>query len=265
MPSSSKEQARTAYERNGFYLVQEPIFPDELLRRAVDGMEAIRRGEYDTGLPPQPSPWNPGDDPNTLCKIEQPQFASHAIRELLRYPALGEWAAALTGASMVQAWWVQLLVKPSTADPEKKTNIGWHQDRHYWGIWEDGSELFTAWIALSDVTEESGPMRFLRGSHKLGYRQQGDFYEQDLEAQREGLRLPESEAVEEVAAILPPGGVSFHDRLTFHGSGPNRSGSPRRSLAVHLRTQNSRPVEDKRAGLAQFIDDPELCPFIYGE
>ena len=35
------------------------------------------------------------------------------------------------------------------------TNIGWHQDRTYWQEWDDGSELFTAWIALSDVTAEA--------------------------------------------------------------------------------------------------------------
>lgn len=265
MPLLQPSDARSAYERDGFYLVQEPIFPPDLLHRAVEGMDAVRRGEYDTGRPPQPSPWNPGDDPNALCKIEQPQFASRAIRDLLTYPALGEWAAAITGASRVQAWWVQLLVKPSTSeDASAQTNVGWHQDRHYWGIWEDGSELFTAWIALSDVTEESGPMRFLRGSHRWGYQKQGDFFEQDLDTQKDHLRLPEGESWEEVAAILPPGGVSFHDRLTFHGSGPNRSGDLRRSFAVHLRTQNSRPVEGKRVGLTQFIDDPELCPVIYG-
>jgi hypothetical protein len=261
----SDNNARSAFRHDGFYLVRQPIFPDTLLRRAVEGMDAIRRGEYDTGRPPQPSPWKPGDDPNALCKIEQPQFASRAVRELLTYPALGEWAAAVTGASMVQAWWVQLLYKPSTpGDAPGGTNIGWHQDRHYWGVWEDGSELFTAWIALSDVTEDSGPMVFLRGSHRWGYRKEGDFFAQDLEAQRQSLRLPDGAEWEEVSAILPPGGVSFHDRLTFHGSGPNRSGRPRRSFAVHLRTQNSRPVEGQRVGLTEFIDDHALCPVIYG-
>jgi hypothetical protein len=254
---------KTQYESDGFYLAQEPIFPPDLVRRAVEGMDAIRRGEYDTGRPPQPSPWNPGDDPNQLCKIEQPQFASRAVMELFCHPALGELAARITGASMVQAWWVQLLVKPPSQGHESKTHVGWHQDRHYWGSWEDGSELFTAWIALSDVTEDSGPMRFIRGSHRWGYRRQGDFFEQDIEGQREALEVPEGERWEEVSAILPPGGVSFHHCLTFHGSGPNHSNGLRRSFAVHLRTQNSRPVEGKREGLTRFIDDPSLCPILY--
>jgi ectoine hydroxylase-related dioxygenase (phytanoyl-CoA dioxygenase family) len=160
---------------------------------------------------------------------------------------------------------VQLLQKPSaTGDPQHKTNIGWHQDRYYWQVWEEGSELFTAWVALTDVREDCGPMRFLRGSHRWGFVGQSDFYAQDIADQQKTLPLPGGAAVEEVAAILPAGGVSFHDCLTFHGSGPNVSGRPRRSFALHMRTQNSRPVDGKRVGLAQYIDDPTLCPVLYG-
>jgi ectoine hydroxylase-related dioxygenase (phytanoyl-CoA dioxygenase family) len=256
---------RQQYEANGFIITPEPIFPAARIARAVAGMDAIRRGEYDTGLPPCPSPWNPGDDPNKLCKIEQPQFASQAVRELLRYPALGELAAEITGAEMVQVWWVQLLYKPSAPmGVALGTNIGWHQDRSYWGSWEEGSELFTAWIALSDVSQESGPMRFVRGSHRWGLCSESDFFAQDLAGQQSTFPIPAGATWEEVTAILPPGGVSLHDDYTLHGSGPNVSGLPRRSFAVHLRTQNSRPVKAARAGLTAFIDDPELCPVLFG-
>ena len=252
------------YEANGYFITENPLFPPDLIARAVEGMDAIRRGEYDTGRPPQPSHWNPGDDLNKLCKIEQPQFASRAIRELLCYPALGALAAELTEAERVQVWWVQLLYKPSLPPGvQSATSVGWHQDRSYWGVWEEGSELFTAWIALSDVTQESGPMRFVRGSHRWGLLSQSDFFEQDLSGQKGTIPLPAGSEWHEASAVLPPGGVSFHDDYTLHGSGPNVSGAPRRSFAVHLRTQNARPVEDRRIGLSQFIDDPDLCPIIY--
>jgi ectoine hydroxylase-related dioxygenase (phytanoyl-CoA dioxygenase family) len=129
-------------------------------------------------------------------------------------------------------------------------------------VWEEGSELFTAWIALSDVTPESGPMRFVRGSHRWGL-QASDFYGQDHDRQREAIRVPPGETWEEVPALLPPGGVSFHHCLTYHGSGPNRTSQPRRSFALHLRTGRSRPVNDRRTGLTQFIDDPAYCPVIF--
>jgi ectoine hydroxylase-related dioxygenase (phytanoyl-CoA dioxygenase family) len=265
MTDDAPAQARNRYEADGYYLAREPIFPADLVERAVTGMDAVRAGAYDTGRSPRPSAWNPGDDPNRLCKIEQPQFASFALRELLRYPALGELAASLTGAERVQVWWVQLLVKPSLPPGASVTaNVGWHQDRYYWGVWEEGSELFTAWIALSDVREECGPMRFVRGSHRWGLLPANDFFAQDIAGQQGSFAVPPGDSWTEAVATLPPGGVSFHDDYTLHASGPNVSGSPRRSLAVHLRTERSRPVDNARTGLAEFIDDPELCPVIYG-
>lgn len=253
-------ERRRAYERDGFFIHAEPVIPESLVRRALAGMEAVERGEYETGVPPQPSYWNPGDPPDKLVKIEMPQFADRAIMEVVSHPALGRLAGELTGARWVQVWWVQHLAKPSG---EAKTRIGWHQDRYYWGVWEEGSELFTAWVALTDVTEESGPMRFVRGSHRWGLLEGSDFYGQNHELQREAFRLPGNARWEEVSVILPPGGVSFHHCLTLHASGPNRSGKMRRSFAVHLRTEKSSPVRGERKGLASFIDDPTRCPLIY--
>ena len=209
-------------------------------------------------MPPQPSPWNPGDDPGKLCKIEMPQLANRAIMDLISHPALGALAAEITGASMVQVWWVQLLYKPPV-DENKNTIVGYHQDRQYWNVWDDGSELFTAWVALSDVREESGPMNFVPGSHRWGLLNQGDFF-QDKKGE---IQVPEGEEWNEVTAVLPPGGVSFHHCLTFHGSGPNYSSEPRRSFAIHMRTDKSKPRHDPPEGLSRFIHDPAYCPIIF--
>lgn len=256
--------ARTQFEDDGFYLHQEPLVPDDLIRRATEGMDAVRSGDYDTGEPPRGG-WQPGDDPQKLCKIEMPQIANRAILELVSHPAIGELAAAITGAQMVQVWWVQLLGKPP-ADPEGAipTSIGWHQDRQYWTPWKEGSELFTAWVALSDVTAESGPMRFVRGSNRWGFMDQSDFYTQDLVEGREAITVPDGETWEEVAAIMPPGGASFHHNLTYHGSGPNVSTRMRRSFAIHLRTENSAAAEGVgNEGLTEALDEPPYCPVVY--
>ncbi len=259
-------QAQKLYRDEGFFINAEPLIPPELVERAVAGMDAVRAGNYDTGIPPRPSRWSPGDDPNMLCKIEKPHIASRAIMELVSHPALGAMAAEITGASAVQVWWVQLLFKPpSLAGEQPRTNIGWHQDYNYWGAWEEDSELFTAWVALSDVTPETGPMNFVAGSHQWGLSTESDFQSQEYEALREQIRTTHGQEWREVPAILPPGAASFHHKLTFHGSGPNRSSQPRRSFAVHMRTENARPRDGLRQGLTAFIDDPSYCPIIYGD
>ena len=163
----------------------------------------------------------------------------------------------MVGAIAVQA--------ADAAGRQRGTNVGWHQDYNYWSAWEEGSELFTAWVALSDVTAASGPMQFVVGSHEWGLSTESDFYSQEYEAKREAIQRTHGREWVEMPAILPPGGASFHQKLTFHGSGPNVSSQPRRAFAVHLRTENSRPKDDAREGLTSFIDDPGYCPVIFGD
>lgn len=255
---------RETYERDGYHLHDEPLLPADVVAAAAAGMERVRAGDYATGVAPQPSPWNPGDADDVLCKIEMPQLADPDIRRLVAHPALGAAAAAVTGAEWVQAWWVQLLHKPATAPDAAAVNVGWHQDRHYWGAWAPDSELFTAWVAISDVGPEAGPMRFVRGSHRWGYLGEGDFFGQQLEAQRHEIHPPRGAAWQEVSAHLPAGGASFHHCLTFHASSANVSGTPRRSFAIHMRTQDSAPAADRREGLVRFLDDREVCPYVFG-
>ena len=264
MPDLLTSATLDDYARDGFARSAGPVLPSDVVAGAVAGMDAVREGVYDTGQAPPPSPWNPGDDPNVLCKIELPNAANHAIRALLEHPRLGAFVAEATGAEAVQVWWVQLLVKPPTTEPDAATAVGWHQDYLYWrDNWESPEGLLTAWVALSDVTADAGPMSFVPGSQHWGLYEEGDFFGQDNDALRAGIAVPEGETWEEVVGTLPPGGVSLHHSLTFHGSGRNTSGRLRRSFAVHLRTE--RAVPTVMSGLTTHLDDFALNPVIYGD
>ena len=252
------------YKADGFQLEPGPVLSADTVAAAVEGMDQVREGHYDTGQAPEESQWKPGDDPNALCKIEMPQMASRGIRALVSDCGLGAHVAEVTGSEAVQVWWTQLLYKPS-ATATSAPVIGWHQDRYFWRIWSHESNLFTAWVALSDVDEESGPMQFVRGSHHWGFTGEGTFQATDFEATRDMITLPEGQQWEEVSALLPPGGVSTHHNLVFHGSGPNQSGRPRRSLAIHMRSEGSRPANGGREGLARHIDNLDICPVIHGD
>jgi ectoine hydroxylase-related dioxygenase (phytanoyl-CoA dioxygenase family) len=172
-------------------------------------------------------------------------------------PAIGRLAAAATGARWVQIWATQLLFKPP--GDGGSASVGWHQDLFYWQtVWE--GEVFTAWLALSDVTPDAGPMRFVRGSHQWGMQEGGDFFNINLDGLKENLKI-ENREWKEVASVLPPGGVSLHHNLTLHGSGANRSSGPRRSIAIHLRTEKSRPIAEHP--YTTELADPIKCPVIF--
>ena len=89
-------------------------------------------------------------------------------------------------------------------------------------------------------------MWFVRGSHKWGCLNRGDFYGQNHEELRSAIEIHDNETWEEVMVAMLPGGTSFHHNLTYHGSGLNLSKVPRRSFAIHLRTEKSRPVDNMR-------------------
>ena len=251
---------RAQFEADGLYLSPSPVIPTELIARAVQHMDDVMNCIYDTGVPVPWRSWNPGDSPTALRKMNETHISDRTIHELISHPALGRLAAELTGAKMVQVWATQLLYKPPSSTLEKNS-VGWHQDRQYWKYWD--GEVFTAWVALSDVTAASGPMKLIRGSHHWGEKEGGDFFSSNMDDMRRAIEAQSGATGkwDEVEAILPPGGVSFHHRLTVHGSGQNTSTIARRSFAIHLRTERSKAVKDDY--YTNSLSDPQRCPIIY--
>jgi hypothetical protein len=257
MTSSLNERdlhsAAAQFERDGFYLSPQ-IIPTELIQRVIAAIDEEAQLEPYRTLPP-----------TTLRKMGGAGVSNAAIRELVSHPAIGKIAAAITGASMVQVFTTQHLIKP--AGGAEKGNVGWHQDFQYWQDHLRG-ELLTAWVALSDVTEDAGPMRFVVGSHRWGLLNAGDFFSGNLDALRAKIEAAHPGAHwDEVPAILKPGAVSFHHRLTIHGSGPNRSAAPRKSIAIHLRTNDSSLAPGAKfqdIGWLKDFSDTQTCPIAYG-
>ena len=256
----SGEDLRNRFSEDGFCFTSS-VIPKELLDRVIKQMDAVIDGEFETGVPPQSYAYEPDDPPEKLRKVNQPHLADRTILELVSHPEIGRWAAAITGAELVQVWATQLLLKPPGGSD--LGNVGWHQDMQHWTKWWEG-EVFTAWVAISDVEPERGPMRFVRGSHHWGLNTNPSFFhDPDHEMQREQIPVPEGAAWEEVPAILSAGCISFHHRHTYHGSGPNLSDKPRRSFAVHIRTEKAEPVDRVSQYYNQHLDDPAFCPVIY--
>jgi hypothetical protein len=237
-------------------------------------MDEVIAGTYETGLPPSTREWNPGDDPRKLIKINEPHLCDRRIRALVCCPELGRALAGSMEARTIQVWAVQLLVKPPAGHSVgsdlgvapgfraalEAGKVGWHQDRQYWKYWTPDSEVFTAWIALSELTQSAGPMRYVRGSHAWGEQAEGSaFFSLELEARRQSGEWQED------AVVLSPGGVAVHQKLTIHGSGPNLEEWPRRSFVVHVRTERSRPEPEATDFYVSHLDDPGYCPMIHTE
>jgi ectoine hydroxylase-related dioxygenase (phytanoyl-CoA dioxygenase family) len=254
------DTAANQYTEDGYVLISD-VLPPDLLARVPDRMDAVINGEFETGVPPHDYHDRSDLAPDFLRKVDNAHLSDRTVFEVVSHPDIGKWAAAITGAEWIQVWATQLLVKPpNQSGAVSANNVGWHQDKQYWPYWD--GEVFTAWVAISDVTADAGAMTFAQGSHKWGFLDTGDFMGTDLEAQRVEILAKHGQEWREVPAVLPPGGVSFHDKHTFHASGPNRETWPRRSFALHMRTEKSKPIEEFY--YTQHLDDPIHCPVIYG-
>jgi ectoine hydroxylase-related dioxygenase (phytanoyl-CoA dioxygenase family) len=257
---TDRPAARADYAEKGFCAIKS-VLPSDDVQRALVHVRAVVDGEYETSEPPKMRTTAPGDTSGALVKIDQPHYSNPSLLEAIAHPAVGEWAAALTGASFVQVWAVNLLYKPPGGAP--RSNVGWHQDDGYWNEWIRG-DAFTMWLASSDVTELSGPLRFVVRSHTWGGVGAGDFFSDDMTPTQGGvIPLPDEEDWQEEMVLLRAGGASVHSRFTFHGSGPNSSPEPRIGLALHLRTEHSAIGPEPPQEYPDVLEDPMRCPIVY--
>lgn len=246
LPSTMPDEASVQFFRdNGFWLAPK-LFDDTLLEAARDHIERLRRGEYEKGEAPLSNYQPSGDAAKGLVKIDNGWWADRVMEQFATSPVLGQIAAHLLGVSEIRLWHDQTLYKPSGGG--KAGHVGWHQDKGYWAS-SSTEDMITAWVAFDDVDEENGCMRFVAGSNRWGRVKESDFFNPDLESQRasmEQMRRPGGAEWREVLGTLPAGAVSFHHCLTLHGSGPNRSERPRRSIAVHMMSGEARLVQGNR-------------------
>ena len=99
--------------------------------------------------------------------------------------------------------------------------VSWHQDNTYWGF--NPCNVLSVWVALSPSRPESGSMRFLKGSHKLGQLPvRYDVQEDNLLTSGQTAEIDAS-LFEPFATSLEPGEASIHHAFMVHGSPPNAS------------------------------------------
>lgn len=153
-------------------------------------------------------------------------------RPLARHPVLTAIAGELLGPHLLLRN-CDIFVKsppsgplPPTGSVTRNGPIDWHRDDPFCPA-ADG--MLTVWLALSDVTGESGPVRYQLGSHRVGTPStslsRGSF-SPNPQIAADLAKLP----VE--AAGLRAGEVIVHHANVVHGSDTNQSPSERIGVAL---------------------------------
>lgn len=206
-------------ERDG-YMVVRGVVPLADIATFLDVFTAV--------IPDIPYPRGPDGVVREITGIASTYEPLMRIARDRRFGAL---VARALGAARVQLLQDSLLYKPA----HDGGSVEWHQDRTYIGYLEPAS-VATLRIALSPEDEGNGCMRVVPGSHRWGHAG----LDQSLTATSVASLLPqlteEQRAAVEHARSLPlePGDVSIHHCLTLHGSPPNHSDRPRRTILLRM-------------------------------
>ncbi|MDE0148714.1 MAG: phytanoyl-CoA dioxygenase family protein [Rhodospirillaceae bacterium] len=232
-PGSSDIQR---FRRDGFLVVERLIEPAAAARLAAR-FGPLFRGEFETGLCPDEWNWREGRDAEDLTRQICNAWKSdrHVARTVL-HPRVGLWCARLSGWPGARINQDNVLWKPPGARP-----LAFHQDDSY-QQWVVPPELCSCWIALDATSAAGGTIEYVVGSHRWGLAPPAvrfhapDDYEREMhEAAAQAGVVPEAVRVE-----VPAGGGVFHHGRTFHGSGTNRTGTPRRALVSHCMSSEAR-------------------------
>jgi ectoine hydroxylase-related dioxygenase (phytanoyl-CoA dioxygenase family) len=144
--------------------------------------------------------------------------------EIVTHPKILDAVEDVLGPDII-CWATNLFTKEAH-DP---AFVSFHQDATYWGL--QPNDVMTAWVALSDCPANSGPMKFMPGSHKQQLTHRDTFHANNLltRGQEIEVEVDESKAAQ---VVLKAGQMSFHHVMVVHGSGPNESDDRRIGLAI---------------------------------
>lgn len=268
------------FQRDGYY-VSRPIFSPEDLARTIAAQDRFYTGDHQHPLP-SGSPFEVAVKPG-LRKHDYAAFTLDDLWAVISHPAIAGIAAALTGADGIRFWHDQLLFKPPKApsgDADALLKVGYHTDRGYWRTCTS-SDMITAWVPLTDITQAMGPLTVVPGSHRWGADDSedldGNFFTNDdddlidrIKTEADGQAVP---------LLLKAGTVSFHHCRLVHGSPANVSDQARRSIAVHMQPSdnrfrrwirgNGKVAEHANDSRVRHVDgvpdytDPGWCPVLW--
>lgn len=127
-------------------------------------------------------------------------------------------------------------------EPHDGSFVPWHQDGTYFGL--EPAEQITAWIALTDSTEDMGCIKLLPGSHTIGQQPHRD-------AVAPGNLLSRGQTIDRkldydsfVTMPLRAGQISLHHTHLVHRSDPNRTGERRIGIGVSYIPTHCRLIND---------------------
>lgn len=166
-------------------------------------------------------------------------FLCRWVDELARTPAILDAVEDLIGPDIL-LYTSRFFIK----EAKSEGIAAWHQDSTYFGL--RPYDHVTAWVALSNVTAEAGPVEFAVGSHIRGQLQQKSGLIKNSVNTAGQIIVEWFDQSRIACAVLKPGQFSFHHTCVVHQSQPNRSDERRIGIALSFIPPRTRYIGRRR-------------------
>jgi len=215
-----------SYRANGFLTPFDALTPDEVAHYRAE----LERSERHVG--------------GSLMAVDRKyrgnmHLCCRWVDQLARHPRILDVVEDIIGPDIL-LFTSRFFIK----EPMTDGIAAWHQDSTYFGL--RPFEHITAWVALSDVTLEAGPLEFAVGSHYRGQLQQKSNVVGNSVNTAGQIIVEWFDRSEIAVSPLAPGQFSLHHTCVVHQSGPNRTNARRIGLALSFVPPRVRHIGNHR-------------------
>jgi len=169
----------------------------------------------------------------------QPQALLPWYADLVCHPRILDVVEDVIGPNIL-IWTATFFIK----EAHSPTFAAWHQDSTYFGL--EPHEQVTAWVALTDASEEAGCMEVLSAHGKPRQMHHAALRLKDS-INRTGQTITEPLDEGDAAMMqLEAGSFSLHHTLCVHRSAPNRAGHRRVGMGINYIPASVRPTGSTR-------------------
>jgi phytanoyl-CoA hydroxylase len=228
--------ARGDFQRDGFVVLRQFLSPNELSDLKAHLDRYIR--EATPRIPPTDVMYEDKSNPETLkqlarIKMHDGYFANLITSE--KWKGLAELLLDDDVTPLELEWFNK---PPRVGKPTPP-----HQDGYYFML--EPNEAVTMWLALDDVDESNGCMRYIAGSHRTGMRSHART--QVLGFSQGISDYSDADRAAEIPLAAKPGDLLAHHSLTIHRADANPSSRHRRSLGFVYFSARARQNKEQLA------------------
>ncbi|WP_285672838.1 phytanoyl-CoA dioxygenase family protein [Paralimibaculum aggregatum] len=166
-----------------------------------------------------------------------------------------EMAGTVMESKKVNIFFDQFLIK----EPGTSEATPWHNDVPFWPV--RGNQICTLWLALDEVSADSGAVEYVKGSQKWGQWFKPPAFAGDDKYKIDLPKVPDIDAMRDeldlVSFELEPGDCTIHHGLLVHGA-PGNSRSDRRRRAYLTRWAGDDATYQPHPNIQKMMWDPDI-------